>query len=319
MSTAVISPTEDHTPRIEYHADDYGLFPRQSRRILDCHTSGNLNGISIIPNSPCLAEGMAELLPYRQHIAVTVHLNFFEGQSLCSRNDIPALTDGNGNLCCSFGALLLHSYLPGRRTYRSQLKQEIRAQIRAVAAHLPEDEPLRIDSHAHYHMIPVVFDALMDVIREDGLKVSYIRIPREYLRLYLPHFRQLKDISPLNFVKVFILNLLACRNTHQYKHILHTMEQKLFMGVLLSGRMYRENVAPCLPDALALAQKKGWNLELLAHPGAVLEPEDIARLTNRSDIHFLTSSFREREASMYQLDAASGKNRSAEDSFALPY
>ena len=98
-----------------------------------------------------------------------------------------------------------------------------------------------------------------------------------------------------------ILDLLR-----QYGYTGHiTMETFVLGGLDSSWVQVHEE-----PDALALAQKKGWNLELLAHPGAVLEPEDIARLTNRSDIHFLTSSFREREASMYQLDAASGKKTS---------
>ena len=46
---------------IEYHADDYGLFPAQSRHIADCYYNGALNGISIMPNSPYLKECMDEI------------------------------------------------------------------------------------------------------------------------------------------------------------------------------------------------------------------------------------------------------------------
>ena len=294
-----MSVQPDRSVRIEYHADDFGLFPIQSRRILDCHTGGSLNGISIMPNSPHLEDCMAMLRPYADSITATVHLNFFEGKSLCPRDRIPALTDVSGNLRCSFGKLLLGSCLPGRKALRRQLREEIRAQIRAVQPYLGEAAPLRIDGHAHYHMVPVVFDALMDVIREDSLSVSYIRIPREYPGIYLKNRKHLQDISPVNFVKVFILNLLSWRNRIRYRTELAPMEKKLFMGVFLSGRMYRENVLPCLPEALALARKKHMDLELLAHPGGVFEPEDIACLTDPSDIHFLTSDFRSREASLF--------------------
>lgn len=41
---------------IEYHADDYGLCPAQSREILDCYTDGRLNAVSIMPNSPLTTE-----------------------------------------------------------------------------------------------------------------------------------------------------------------------------------------------------------------------------------------------------------------------
>ena len=63
----------------EFHADDYGLFPAQARRILQCYEKGALNGVSIMPNSPCL-EQCLEMLP-ETGIALTVHLNLMEGRS----------------------------------------------------------------------------------------------------------------------------------------------------------------------------------------------------------------------------------------------
>lgn len=278
--------------RIEYHADDYGLFPAQSRRILACHETGSLNGVSIMPNSEHLGACM-EALP--ADVAVTIHLNLIEGKSLSAA---PLLTDDRGNLNGSFGELLLRSYLPGRAALCRQLKEELRAQIRAASAYVTQ--PLRLDAHAHYHMLPVVFDALMDVIREDGLRICYIRLPEEQVGLYLRHWKQLHDFSPINLVKVAVLNLLVWRNRRKYGDFLDKLDKKLFLGVFLSGRMYRENVAPLLDDAVALAQRKGWDLELLAHPGGVFEPEDIARLTSQDDVHFLTSELRNREATMFE-------------------
>lgn len=283
---------------IEYHADDYGLFLTQSKRILSCHTRGNLNGISILPNSEDLEECMALLEPVRDGIAVTIHLNLIEGKCLTSPRK--GMTDPDGTLRGSFGKLLLRSYLPGRDKLKSWLKEELRTQIRTVAAYLPKGEPLRLDSHTHYHMLPVVFDALMEVIEEEGWDVSYIRIPKEYLSLYRKHLGQLHGFAPINLVKVMILNLLAWRNEKKYKDYLDTLEKRVFLGVFLSGRMYRENVEPVLEDAIALAKEKGQKLEILAHPGGVEEPEDIRRLTNADDLAFLTSDHRRREMSLFE-------------------
>jgi hypothetical protein len=147
----------------------------------------------------------------------------------------------------------------------------------------------------------VVFDAMMDVIREENLDVSYIRIPREHLSLYFRNRKCLRDFSPINLVKVGILNILALRNGRKYAERLSEMEQKLFMGVFLSGCMYYENVSPILRDAEALAMQKGWGLEVLAHPGGVYEAEDIRMLTNEDDIRFLTSDHRRKEAGLFQL------------------
>lgn len=290
---------EKKNRKIEFHADDYGLFPTQSHRILDCHRNGNLNGISIMPNSPHLRECMSDMYQFSEEVAVTVHLNLIEGKSL---TDAPLLTDRAGNLNCAFGSLLLRSFLPGRNRYRQQLKQELSAQIRAVQMYFPEGAPIRLDGHAHYHMLPVVFDAMMDVIREENLKVSYIRIPREYPMLYLRHWKKLKDFSPINLVKVLILNLLALRSRWKYGAVLEDLEPRLFLGVFLSGRMYYENVIHILPGALALAEKKGMDLEVLGHPGGVFEKEDIAQITSAEDKAFLTSPLRNREKSMFLIN-----------------
>ena len=178
---------------------------------------------------------------------------------------------------------------------------DAREQILAVRKVLPREVPLRLDGHAHYHMIPVVFDAMMDVIREEDLPVSYIRIPREYLRLYLPHFFQLRDLSAINLLKVAILNLLSGMARLKYRKELEPMEKKLFLGVALSGRMYYENLKVFFPQARKLAEKKGWDLEILGHPGGVSEPEDMAQITCEDDRIFLTSPLRNREKSMFLM------------------
>ena len=287
--------------KIEFHADDYALFPTQSHRILDCYRNGNLNGVSVMPNSPHLRECFSNLYPHLEDVAVTVHLNLIEGKSLSDPETVSLLVDGEGCLKGSFGKLLLRSYLPGRNRCRQQLKQELRAQIRAVAQCLPEGMPLRLDGHAHYHMLPVVFDAMMDVIREDGLEISYIRIPREYLGLYLPHISRLRDFAPINLVKVLVLNLLSLRAWIKYGSYLKKLEQRLFLGVCLSGRMYYENVSALLPDAVKLAARKGISLEILGHPGGVYEPEDIARITSAEDVAFLTSPMRKQEKNLFLI------------------
>lgn len=286
---------------IEYHADDFGLFPEQSRRILRCREQGRLNGVSVMPNSECLEACMELLRDCPGEANVTIHLNLIEGRSVCDPREVPLLTDERGVLRSGFGKLLLHSFLPRRNVYREQLRKELRAQIQTVVPYLEAGAPLRLDGHAHYHMVPVVFDALMDVIREDRLNVAYIRIPQEYPSVYLRHWRQLwRNIFPINLVKTGVLNLLARRNRRRYGAFLDTLEQRVFLGVFLSGHMFRKNVEVVLPDAVELAKRLDAGLEILAHPGGVYEAEDIAKLTNGADVAFLTSGARRREAEMYE-------------------
>ena len=288
----------DH-PAIEYHADDFGLFDCQSRRIMVCQEQGRMNGLSVMPNGEALSACMDWLSQRNGLVATTIHLNLIEGQCLTQPAAQLGLTDANGNLAAHFPSLLLHSFLPGRKARKNWLKGELAAQIQTVASHFHTDADLRLDSHAHYHMLPVVFDALMEVIRENNLKVTYIRIPREYPMLYLRHWRELQDFSPINLVKVLILNLLALRNRIRHRGSLRLLEKKLFLGVFLSGSMHRGNVDAILPDAIKLARKKGWDLEILSHPGGVEEAEDIAKLTSHEDFKFLTSPLRRKEVDLF--------------------
>lgn len=283
-----------NVPVIEFHADDYGLFPAQSRRILDCADQGVLNAVSVMTNSPNLGVCMAALRSYKDSLAVAVHLNFMEGKAFCPG----LLTDESGNFCITFETLLVRSYLPGRRKYRTALREEIRSQIHALLPYLEEGTGLRVDGHAHYHMIPIVFDALMDVAQEENLNISYIRVPRDPLRLYLRHWRNLEGFRFINLIKVLVLDILIWRNQKKYRSFFNGLEQRVFLGVLFTGNMNLQNVRAVLPEAEIMAARKGWDIEILAHPGGVREPGDAMQLTQTDDLAFLTSDDRQKEADM---------------------
>ena len=114
----------------EFHADDYGLFPAQSGRILDCWREGALNGTSLMPNSPCLDECLDMLPP--EGIALTVHLNLIEGRCLAPKEALPLLVDDRGVFRVSFSSLLFSRFTGKYREYRREIKMELSAQIRAL-------------------------------------------------------------------------------------------------------------------------------------------------------------------------------------------
>ena len=295
--------------RIEFHADDYGLFPAQSRRILDCYEHGVLNGISIMPNSPYLAECMELVRPVRKDLQLTVHLNLVEGKALTPAEEIPHLTDSSGIFRISFGKLLFASYNPLiRQTYYLEIKKELRAQITRCLPYFSADfcqtgdgrdcpeGGLRLDAHVHYQMLPVFYDALCDLIREENWKVTFIRVPRENTALYKAHRKEIHDLTAINKVKVLVLNFLARRNEKHHPEMREILQSYDFIGVMLSGHMCLSNVKPLLADAEKAAGERGRNLEILFHPGSVLEKEDIALLTSKDDLTFLTSPWRAKEA-----------------------
>ena len=279
----------------EFHADDYGLFTAQSKRILRCKETGALNGISIIPNGDELADCLS-LLP-DTGLSLTVHLNLMQGHCLAEPSSVSLLTDQNGVFSVGFCELLFCSLFGKRDVYKRQLKRELSAQIHALLPlFLKKNLPIRIDGHAHWHMIPVVFDALMEVIRDEKIPVSYIRIPAEPASVYMKNFFRILPFPPINIIKSILLSILAQINRHRWKEMLGHMEEHIFLGVLLSGCFDLRRMKAVLPDAESMAEKLCRGLELLVHPGAVLEAEDIARVTSENDRRFFTSSARQAES-----------------------
>ena len=289
---------------IEYHADDYGISMEQCRRILACHINGRLNGISIMPNSDILEEAMELVRPYEDKIAYTVHLNLRDGKANAPKEKIPHLVDENGIHKVSFGKYVAGSYIPWmRKRLREELCIEFKAQIERLSPYF-KDGHIRLDSHGHYHMVPVIFDAIADVIRDNDMDVTMIRVPRENIGLYLRHWKEIKDFKLINFVKVAILNTFAERNLRKYPGLFSKAKPYDFMGVMLSGHMSYENVYPVYEEAVRLSKEAGNDLELLFHPGSVREKEALSKL-NPEGRWFFVDKWREKEAdALKRLPAA---------------
>ena len=285
---------------IEYHADDYGMFKTQSQHIIDCYHNGALNGISIMPNSPYLAECMDAIKDIKKKLFVTVHINFVEGQPLTGAK-ASKLIDKDGNFNIGFAKLLFIGFVPVlRRIYYRQIRREVEAQILACRQYMNGDK-FRLDGHVHYHMLPLIFDAMMEVIEQNNLEVSYIRFPREDLNVYRKVSGKLKGIKLINVIKVLVLNTLAARNERKYNETLRRLgvEKKFFMGVMLSGHMFYDNVKECIPVAAdGLADKGLSDMEILFHPGDVTDLTEVSQITSKDDLDFLNinSANRHKEA-----------------------
>ena len=298
--------------------------------------NGALNGVSIMPNSPYLQECMqmlAEACATRRTsasskdsgfsdgtdvpesdtirsvaglsrpnppVSLTIHLNLVEGKALSPLHKVSSLTDPDGVFRPSFGKLLLVSCVPVLRgRFLHQIRTEFRHQIRRCKPYFDDPafcQQIRLDSHVHFHMIPVVFDAMIQAAKLEDLHPSYIRIPKEPVFLYLKHLPCLEHVRPVNFLKVLILNLLALRARLRYGSTPLDAAPALFSGVMLSGYMSKKNVRAILPDFLALCKKKNQNLEMLFHPGAVCSEAELSQVTSADDKTFFTDAGRSEEA-----------------------
>lgn len=285
----------DYVIKIDIHADDYALTVNTSRDMLACMEKGQLDSISIVPNMSCFDACMQMLydaIPKMPFLPkMSVHLDFVEGHCLAGTEKAPLLAAGKGSLMgLSWGNLFILSYLPWKRAAaKRQIKQEIRAQIAAVNAAVQKamqiatragvscgQKGLRIDSHQHAHMIPIVWEALTEVIAEEGYSIEYIRNSKEMIGIFLAETSLWKTYRPINFVKNRLLAFYSHRADHYAKA--HDLEQMYLWGLVMSGHMDYERIAVLYPSVIAKAERNGRMLEILFHPGLML-PDEVTEET----------------------------------------
>lgn len=296
---------------IDLHADDYGYTLNTSKGILDCVKIGALNSISLITNTSFYDDSLSLLyeeipnLPFMPKISV--HLNLVEGFS-SNKNFKIIAKDGILNL--SWGSILLKSFGPNRKNLKEELKTEIKAQIEACNIAVEKckaiaqennitfnQKGIRIDSHTHTHPIPVVWEALTEVIAENDYNVEFIRNPKEPIAIFLKRLDLYKTYRPINFIKNFILNIFS-RKIDKYcdKNNL----PKIYMwGLVMSGEMDYNRVSILLDSMAKKAKMNNRLLEILGHPGKASEDEVVKEL-NMDNMHgFNLRSGRDIERNMF--------------------
>lgn len=276
--------------KTDIHADDYALTVNTSKDMLVCMQAGKLDSISIVPNMSCFeecVEMLYEQIPNLPFVPLmSVHLDFVEGWSLAKKGEVPLLVRKDSDLMgLSWGGVFKYSYLPWKRGQaREQLKREIKAQIKRVqevidkcveiaGAHgIPcSQKGLRLDSHQHAHMIPVVWEAVLEAVREEGWQLTYIRNSKEVLGVFLSERSLWKTYRPINFVKNRLLSLYSHKVDRYNKA--RGREQMYLWGLVMSGRMDRARIKKLYPKMLRKAEQAGRTLEILFHPGLMLPEE----------------------------------------------
>ena len=264
------------------HADDFGITLAQAQSLLTLSKASDksnpLSSVSIFANSPVFYYS-AKLLHSsveNKTMKVSLHLNLVEGAPCTAPGKIPLLIGERKTFCHSFIGLLQMSLGPRRSALYQQIVQEFDAQIKTFLRVFPEQQhSLRVDSHQHTHMIPLVFDALQETIQINNCTLEHVRIPVEDLTLYAQF--GLKHMIPWqNRLKNSVLSYLS---RHAKKQLSNRNITSSFCGIAFSGSMYQ--MTPELLFALEeQAHQNHQELEVLYHPITVplascLDPENL--------------------------------------------
>lgn len=277
-----------------FHADDFGISPSQSRKILDCHENGILNSLSVIVTSPRFEECAAMLDGAADDLRIGLHVNVVEGRCLADPSRVPLLVDSDGMFRLGFAEMLRISRGAGGEELRRQLTIEVAEQIERFVGRFPGlRDHLRIDGHQHFQLIPAELSAILDAVGETGTILEYLRVPVEPISPFLAP-SVFWTIKPINWVKHWVLSSLWREDRSslpEYGRVSAT-----FCGVLFSGSMDVRRVREVFPRYLDLARERGMSLEFLFHPGRVDSPSECLNPALKGFVDFSTGEGRDVEA-----------------------
>ncbi len=158
--------------RLIVTADDFGLALPVNEAVEEGHVRGILSAASLMVTGAAADDAVARArrLP---RLAVGLHLVLVDGKPCLPPEQVPDLVGADGR----FGSDVIRAGISifCRAAARRQAEAEIRAQLEAFRrTGLALDH---VDAHHHFHMHPVVRDALLRLAPEFG--IAAIRVPRE--------------------------------------------------------------------------------------------------------------------------------------------
>lgn len=153
-------------------ADDFGLSEDVNEAVFQAFGQGVLTSASLMIGGGA-SESAVAFARANPRLAVGLHLVLIKGKATLPPEMVPDLVDTHGRFAqnpvrCGFRYFF-------RRSLRAQIEREMRAQIeRFLETGLPLSH---LDGHLHLHVHPTIFDLLLNLAEEYGIKA--IRIPLE--------------------------------------------------------------------------------------------------------------------------------------------
>lgn len=239
--------------RLIVNADDLGVGRKRNEGILEAHQRGIVTATSMIVNGDAFGHAI-DLLRQKPSLDVGLHLNLSEGAPV--GEGYQTLVDTEGRF---FGKEEARRKADEGAFDLKEIERETEAQWQRLVEQ--GIEPSHIDSHQHIHIYGKLFEPVVRVARNHG--VRFVRLPDEpsdgtsRMEAYRHHVEKVKPAFPGGGVDAFV-------------------------GMTLTGCMSHERV-------LDLVEKLGEGVtELMVHPGYADRPDGFFGPDREKELHVLT-------------------------------
>ena len=271
---------------IIFNADDFGISEENSQNISDCFKYG-LDACSIIVNSDYINHQIIKEKVLNKNKNIKLHLNLIEGNSLFeNQKDINLLTNKRNLFDNSFIRLCFKYYFGSnikKSLIKKQTKKAIEKQIIKYLNITKQNNYISIDSHQHIHLIPFIFDLIVDLSKK--YKIEYIRTTSEYISFNFNSKAFLNSIN--NLSKLIILNFFSDIAKKKIKNTTIKTSDR-FLGVMHTGRMNLE----IIKKYLRKNENKIKSIEILLHPGYTEKEKENYFINNSKFYNYYSSKNR---------------------------
>jgi hopanoid biosynthesis associated protein HpnK len=237
------------------NGDDFGYSEAVNRAIVLAHREGVLTSCSLMVNERAAPHAI-ELARSNPSLAVGLHLVLVLGRASLPHAEIPHITDPDGYFTASpFRAGIHYYFSPAARR---EIRREMRAQFERFTA-----TGLRcshVDGHAHLHQHPVIFDELINLCEEFG--VRRLRVVKGEMRLSLKLDRRR---LPAKLLLGTVYNLLGRGAERRLRGRSFVRPQKVY-GLLQSGDMSEDYLLGLIRLIGGRNQFDAASGEIYAHP-----------------------------------------------------
>jgi chitin disaccharide deacetylase len=146
-------------------ADDFGLTEKVNEGIIEAHRDGIVTTTSLMANGGAFEDaiGRARETP---SLAIGVHLNLTQGPTISAKHFVPSLVDGDGQMKTT--PIALGKKIAIGKISLEQAELELRAQIEKILA--AEVKITHLDGHKHIQLLPGIFEIVLKLAREFGIK-----------------------------------------------------------------------------------------------------------------------------------------------------
>src|ERR1051326_2832164 len=240
-------------------ADDFGLTKRVNQGIIETHCRGIVTSTSLMANGTAFEDAVARARE-APRLGIGAHLNLTEGPTVSRPTLARSLVNGHGELRA--GPMTVSRRIATGKIRLGEVELELRAQIEKILK--AGIELTHLDGHKHIQLLPSVFDIVLKLAAEYGIKGIRCAVEPAGIVAAVKQVRRRGAGGVKQFGLGRALSLFAARSRGKARRA-GLLTPQYFLGISQTGFL------DILELSRILNNLPSGTSELMSHPGYVDE------------------------------------------------